>query len=60
MIIPKNKAKKFGVEFIPNEMKITEQFENDFKVTLLMILKRKRKESKRCYKTKPKLYEKMR
>lgn len=60
MIIPKNKAKKFGVEFIPNEMKITEQFENDFKITLLMILKRKRKESKRCYKTKPKLYEKMR
>lgn len=44
-------------------MEITEQFENDFQITIFMIFKRKRKESEkgtRYYKTKPKLYEKMR
>ena len=47
-----------AVEVILNEMKITGQFESDFKVTMFMIFKRKRKESEkktRCYKTKPKL-----
>ena len=35
---PKQTKKKW--EFTPNEMKITEQFENDFKISMLMILKR--------------------
>lgn len=58
MIQPKNKTKQLAVEVILNEMKITGQFESDFKITMFMIFKRKRKESEkrtRCYKTKPKL-----
>lgn len=32
--------KQLEVEFIPNEIKITEQFENSFEISMFMILKR--------------------
>lgn len=36
----REKKKQLEVEFIPNEIKITEQFENSFEISMFMILKR--------------------
>lgn len=44
-------------------MKITEQFKNDFKNNYIYDSQKKKeriRKKTRCYKTKPKLYEKMR
>lgn len=35
-----DKKKQLGVEFIPSEIKITEQIKNDFKISVFMVLKR--------------------
>lgn len=40
VVFDKKKKKQLGVEFIPSEMTITEQTENDFKISVFMVLKR--------------------